>query len=116
MKNHLLQLAGAGAIVVALIHGVLLETTVFRRATIAPAWARTLIHALSQSTTASWISSGALLIATSFAADSSLRPWIVGATCVPCALGAIANAVASRGRHFGWIAMTAVIAAAVAGA
>ena len=49
---------------------------------------------------------------------SSLDParhWIVVTLACVFAFGALGNALATRGKHFGWIALTAVVALAVAG-
>jgi hypothetical protein len=43
------------------------------------------------------------------------RHWIVGAAVVIYGFGAIANAWAMRGRHFGWVALAIVVGLAVAG-
>jgi len=86
MRDLLLQCSGLAAIAVALIHGVLGETKVFARATIEPARLRTLIHLVWHAGTVAWIGGGVLLLA-----------W------------------ATRGKHFGWMALSAVVAMAVAG-
>jgi hypothetical protein len=96
MRDLLLQCSGLAAIAVALIHGVLGETRVLARATIEPARLRTLIRLVWQAGTVAWIGGGVLLLA---------APW----------MAALANAWATRGRHFGWMALSAVVALAVAG-
>lgn len=48
MRDMLLQCAGLAVIVVALIHGLLGETTVFARASIAPERLRTLLRLVWQ--------------------------------------------------------------------
>jgi hypothetical protein len=116
MKDLLLQLAGLGALAVAVAHGVLIETRLFARLKIEPPRARTLLHGICQISTVAWAAGGVLLIATPHVAAGGARPWIVGATCASYVFGAVGNAIASRGRHFGWIAMSAVVALAIAGA
>ncbi len=116
MKDILLQIAGFGALAVSVAHGVLIETRLFARVQIAPARARTMLHAICHIGTVAWAAGGVLLIATPYVAASAARPWIVGATCASYVFGAVGNAIASRGRHFGWIAMSAVVALALAGA
>jgi hypothetical protein len=115
MRDLLLQCSGAAAIVVALIHGVLGETKVFRRATIEPPRLRTLMRAVWQAGTVAWIGGGVLLMAAPWMASEPARHWIVATTAVMFASGAAANAWALRGRHFGWVALSAVVAMAVAG-
>jgi hypothetical protein len=111
----LLQIAGRAAIAVALIHGVLGETKVFARATIEPARLRTLIRLVWQAGTVAWIGGGVLLIAAPWLGSEPARHWIVATMACVFAFAALANAWATRGRHFGWLALSAVVALAVAG-
>src|SRR3954452_3035981 len=115
MRDLLLQCSGAAAIVVALIHGVVGETRVFRRATIEPPRLRTLIRAVWQAGTVAWIGGGVLLMAAPWMASDPARHWIVATTAVMFASAAVANAWALRGKHFGWVALSALVAMAVAG-
>src|SRR5450755_4522351 len=115
MRDLLLQCSGVAAIAVALIHGVLGETRVFARATIEPPRVRTLIRLVWQAGTAAWIGGGVLLIAAPWMASESARHWIVATTAVVFAFAAAANAGALRGRHVGWVLLSAVVAMAVAG-
>ena len=116
MKDLLLEIAGFGALVVALVHGVVIETRVFARAQVTPERARLLLRLICQISTVAWFAGGVLLIATPFVAPAAARPWIVGATCASYVFGAAGNAIASRGRHIGWMLMSAVVALAIAGA
>ena len=115
MRDILLQCSGLAAIAVALIHGVLGETKVFARATIEPPRLRTLIRLVWQAGTVAWIGGGALLIAAPWMASEPARHWIVVTFAGVFAFAACANAWAMRGRHFGWVALSAVVAMAVAG-
>ena len=115
MHNGLLQAAGMAAIAVALIHGVLGEAKVFARATIEPARMRTLIRLVWQAGTVAWIGGGVLLIAAPWLGSDPARHWIVATMSCVFAFAALANAWATRGRHFGWMALSAVVALAVAG-
>jgi hypothetical protein len=115
MRDVLLQCSGAVAILVALIHGVLGETRVFARATIEPPRIRTLIRLVWQAGTVAWIGGGVLLIAAPWMASEPARHWIVATTAVVFAFAAAANAWALRGRHVGWVMLSAVVAMAVAG-
>ena len=115
MRDLLLQCAGAVAIVAAIIHGVLGETKVFPRATIQPPRVRTLIRLVWQIATVAWIGGGVLLIAAPFMASEPARHWIVATLACFFAYCALANAIATRGRHFGWMALSAVVALAVSG-
>ena len=115
MRDLLLQCAGVLTIIVALIHGVLGETKVFARARIEPERLRTLIRLVWQASTVAWIGGGVLLIAVPGMESASARHWIVATMACVFAFSAAANAWATRGRHFGWMALSAVVAMAVAG-
>jgi len=115
MRDLLLQCSGLAAIVVALVHGVLGETKVFARASIEPKWARTLIRLVWQAGTVAWIGGGVLLVAAPWMASDQARHWIVATFAAVFAFAALGNAWATRGRHFGWMALGAVVALAVAG-
>jgi uncharacterized membrane protein YfcA len=115
MRDLLLQCSGAVAIAVALIHGVLGETRVFTRATIEPPRLRTLIRLVWQAGTVAWIGGGVLLVAAPWMASEQARHWIVATTAVVFAFAAACNAWALRGKHVGWVLLSAVVAMAVAG-
>ncbi|QIG96258.1 MULTISPECIES: hypothetical protein [unclassified Bradyrhizobium] len=115
MRDLLLQGAGVVAIVVSLIHGVLGETKVFARATIEPPRLRFLLRLVYQAGTVAWIGGGVLLVVAPTMASDAARHWIVATLAVVFGFAALANALATRGRHFGWMAMSAVVALAAAG-
>jgi hypothetical protein len=115
MRDLLLQCSGVAAILVALIHGVLGETKVFTRATIEPPRLRTLIRLVWQAGTVAWIGGGVLLIAAPWMASEPSRHWIVVTLAIVFGFAALANAWASRGRHFGWMMLCAVVVMAAAG-
>jgi hypothetical protein len=115
MRDLLLQCAGVVTIVVALIHGILGETKVFARARIEPERLRTLIRLVWQASTVAWIGGGVLLIAAPWLQSEPARHWIVVTMACVFGFAALANAWATRGRHFGWMALSAVVAMAAAG-
>jgi hypothetical protein len=114
MRDLLLQCSGVAAIAVALIHGILGETRVFARATIEPPRLRNLIRLCWQVGTIGWICGGILLIAAPMTASPSARHWIIATTAAMYSFGVVGNAWIFRGRHFGWMALSAVIVMAVA--
>ena len=115
MRDIALQLAGALAVLAALAHAVLGETVVFPRAHIDPPWVVALMRAVWHCLSIAWIGSGVLLIAApSFASDASRR-WIVVVFAAVYGSAAIGNAVATRGRHFGWMVFSAVVVLTLAG-
>jgi hypothetical protein len=115
MRDLLLQLSGLAAIAAALMHGVIGETRIFPRATIEPPRLRTLIRLVWQAGTVAWIGGGVLLVAAPLMGSEPARHWIVVTLACVFAFGALGNAIATRGRHFGWMALSAVVALAVAG-
>jgi hypothetical protein len=115
MRDLLLQCSGIAAIAVALIHGVLGETRVFARATIEPPRLRNLIRLCWQIGTVGWLCGGVLLIVAPSMASESARHWIVATVVVMYGFGIAGNAWVFRGRHFGWMALSAVVALAAAG-
>ena len=118
MRDLLLQCSGLAAIAVAIIYGVLGETKIFANAnnmTIEPPRLRTLLRLVWQAGTVAWIGGGVLLIAAPLMASEPARHWIVVTMARVFAFGALANAWAKRGRHFGWVALSAVVALAIAG-
>ncbi|MGY0570638.1 hypothetical protein ACTGJ9_005905 [Bradyrhizobium sp. RDM12] len=115
MRDLLLRSAGILAILVALIHGLLGETKVFPRATIEPARLRTLLRLVWQASTVAWIGCGMLLIAAPWMDSAPARRWIVLTMICVFGFSAGANAWATRGRHFGWMALSMVVVMAAAG-
>lgn len=115
MRDVLLQLSGITAIAAALIHGVLGETKVFARATIEPPRVRALIRAVWQAGTVAWIGGGVLLLMAPAMMSEPARHWIVVTLAIVYAVAAAGNFIALRGRHFGWMALSAVVAMALAG-
>lgn len=115
MRDIVLQCAGVAGIAVSLIHGVLGETKVFAKATIQPESLRTLIRLVWQAGTVAWIGGAVLLIAAPSMGSESARHWIVITVVAIYAFAAAANAWWSRGRGFGWKALTVVVGLAVAG-
>jgi hypothetical protein len=115
MRDTLLQCSGMLAIVVAMIHGVLTETNVFSRVTIEPVRLRTLFRLVWQIPTVAWIACGVLLIAAPSMASDTARHWMVVTFAGLFAFSAFGNAWGTRGRHFGWMMLSAVAALAVAG-
>ncbi len=115
MRDVMLQIAGALAILAGLAHGVLGEIKVFPRAQIEPRWVRRLVRAVWHCSAVAWIGGGVLLIAAPTFGSQSARHWIVFVLAVVYGTAAIGNAVATRGRHFGWMVLAAVVVFTLAG-
>jgi hypothetical protein len=115
VRDLALQSAGVLAIVVAVAHGVIAEWRVFPGARIEPGWTLRLLRMVWQASTVDWIAVGVLLIAAPGLGSPVARQWIVGAAVVIYGYAAIGNAMATRGRHIGWVLMTVVVALALVG-
>ena len=114
MRDILVQLAGLLALAVSVAHGVIGETTVFARARIEPERLRRLIRLVWQCGTVAWAGLAILLIAAP-KLGSEARVWIIAISIATYAVAAAANAWATRGRHFGWVAMAVVVGLAATG-
>ena len=115
MNDEFLSMAGTIAVLISIAHGLSGEIRVFARATIEPPQLRTLLRLVWQAGTIAWIGAGVLLGAAPLMASDEARHWIVATCAAVFGFAAVANAWATRGRHFGWAAMTVVVALAVAG-
>jgi hypothetical protein len=96
MRDAALEIAAALAALAGLVHAVLGETRVFPRATIE----RSGIALLA--------------VAPTFAGDGPRR-WIIFVSVAVYGSAAIGNAIATRGRHFGWMVLAAVVVLTLAG-
>ena len=115
MRDLLLQGAGVIAILVSIAHGVIGETYVFARATVEPPRLRTLLRLVWQAGTLAWIAGGVLLVAAPWMGSDVARHWIIATLAIVFGFAAVANALATRTVHVGWIGMSAVVALSVAG-
>lgn len=115
MRDLALQVSGALAILAAITHGVLGETRVFPRARIEPEWARRLIRIVWQCSSVAWLACGILILAAPLMASEAARRWIIFTLVPVYGVAAVGNAWATRGRHFGWMALTAVVVCALIG-
>jgi hypothetical protein len=115
LRDLALHAAGALAILTALVHGAIAELSVFPRAQIEPRRTRRLLRLIFQASTIDWIGLGILLIATPALGSEGARRWIVALAVVVYGYAALGNAIATRGRHVGWLLMCAVVLLALAG-
>jgi hypothetical protein len=115
VRDLALQAAGVLAILVAIAHSIIVERKVFARVRIEPQRTRGLLRMLCQASTVDWIGIGVLLIAAPALGSDAARPWIVAVAVIVYGYAAIGNAVATRGRHIGWLLMTCVVAFALMG-
>jgi len=115
MRDLALQAAGVLAIAVAIAHGAIAELRVFAKAHIEPRGTRKLLRLVWQASTVDWIGIGVLLIATPWLGSHAARQWVIAVAVVVFGYAAVVNAVATRGRHFGWVLMSCVVALALTG-
>jgi hypothetical protein len=115
MRDLALQAAGALAVLVAIAHGAIAELQVFARARIEPQRTRELLRMVWQASTVDWIGIGFLLIAGPALGSEAARQWVIAVAVVVYGYAAVANAVATRGRHVGWCLMVGVVALALMG-
>ena len=110
MRDLMLQAAGLLAIVTAVAHGVIAEWRIFAKVQIQPAGMRTLLRMVWQASTVDWIGVGILMIATPYLNSEITRRWVIALAVLVYGFAAICNAVATRGRHVGWLMMAGVVA------
>ena len=115
MRDLALQAAGMLAILTAIIHGAIAELKVFARAQIEPRGTRRLLRLIWQASTIDWIALGILLIATPALGSDVARRSIVALAVVVYGYAALGNAIATRGRHVGWLLMASVVTLALVG-
>lgn len=115
MRDLALQAAGVLAILVAIMHGIVIERRVFAGARIEPQRTRGLLRMVCQASTIDWIGVGLLLIAVPALGSDAARLCIVALAVVVYGYAAIGNAIATRGRHIGWFLMTGVVGLALLG-
>ena len=115
MRDLAVQAAGMLAILAALIHGALAEWRVFPNAQIAPRGARRLLRVVWQASTVDWVAIGVLLVAAPGLGSDAARRAIIALAVVVYGYATIGNALATRGRHFGWCLMLAIVMLALLG-
>lgn len=116
-------LAGVVGTATAIAHGFVLQKRVIsplsdhlRDAHALPGSVKRLVAPLLHVSTLAWLLGGIALIIVSGHAGNPLR-WVIMALVGALYLhAAVANAMATRGRHYGWILMAAAFALLVTGA
>ncbi len=115
MRDLAIHAAGGFAVLAATLHGVLGETRIFAKAHIEPARIKLMLRLVWQCSTVAWIGLGVLLTVTPHMASDAARHWIIAIAVATFGFGAVANAWATGGRHFGWMALTVVCVLVLAG-
>jgi hypothetical protein len=116
MDTILLPVAGVLGIATALIHGYLGETRIIALASFPSRQAKEFARAVWQLSTATWVAGSLTIAAAPFVfAELPQRRLALLVACSPMVYGLVCNAWISRGRHFGWMALAAVIGLAIVG-
>ncbi|HXW27227.1 MAG TPA: hypothetical protein VEK73_20950 [Xanthobacteraceae bacterium] len=115
MKDVLVQAAGCLGIAAALVHGYLGETRLLTNARIEPSRVRRWLRVILHCSVVDWAAMGALLVLAPTIGSAQARIAIIAASLAVFGFAVIGNAWASRGRHFGWVWLSAVVALALAG-
>lgn len=115
--------AGVVGTVTAVAHGFMLQRRVIdplsahlRDSRALPGTIERLIAPLLHVSTLAWLLGGIALIVVSGHAHNPLRPVVMAFVGALYLQAAVANARATRGRHFGWMLMAAAVALLVVGA
>lgn len=115
MRDLLVQSAGILGIAAAFVHAYLGETKLFASAHIEPRRARLLLRVVWHCSVVAWLAMGVLLILVPALGSEPARAAIIYASTAVYGAGAVGNAWASRGRHFGWALLSVVIGLALVG-
>lgn len=107
---------GSACVAVAILHGYLGHAKLIGPTKFATPEAKGLVGAIWQFSAVAWAASGIVIAASPWIFDAEQRMASIALACLPLAYGACANAVITRGRHFGWKLLVMIIAGAIGGA
>ena len=107
---------GLACVAVAVVHGYFGHVQLIAPTSFATPQAKGLVGAIWQFSAVVWAVSGLIIAASPWIFDPGQRLAGVTMACIPLAYGAGANALITRGRHFGWKLLAAIMAAAIGGA
>jgi hypothetical protein len=116
MNDVLTVSAGGLGMLIAVVHGYLGETQVVRPISGAPASAKRVLQAIMFFSALYWFVAGAILAASPFYLTGNDRRVAAMVACMIYLTAAAGNFWALRGRHFGWILLSAASALAWLGA
>ena len=108
MSTLALQAAGILAILAAIGHGYLGDRTL-RAQPIADEHLKLFIRYCYQFGSLAWLIGGILFLTMPPELPASVQIWLVLIITPLYALGAVVNAWFTRGRHFGWVLLAAVV-------
>lgn len=109
----LMVATGVICVLLSCVHGYLGEARLIGPASFPSRQAKLLVSAIWQFSTAMWIISGVLIAASPWLFPAAWLTPAIALICTPLLFGVIANCAITRGRHFGWKALLAIIVAAM---
>jgi hypothetical protein len=115
MSQVLLMLAGLLGLAVAAVHSYMGQVHVIAAVKFAGKVQRGMAQAIWHFSSLVWAASALVFLYAALNLAGAARWPVVGLATLPLAYGMIANAWITRGRHFGWVMLTLVIALALAG-
>lgn len=115
MEHLLMQMGGVVGAVTGIIHGYLGEKKLFSLATIEPAYARQMARLGWQCGAVAWVAMGVLLIVAAGFESAEARHSVIVCSVVVYLAGSVGNAIATKGKHFGWAILALAIGLSVAG-
>ena len=115
MQDLALRLAGALALFAAVAHSVIGERYVFPALRIEPQRFALLLRLIWHCLSVGWVGGGLLFLALPLLDESRVRFWTIATFALIFAAAALANHVATGGRHFGWIVLAAAALLSLAG-
>lgn len=116
MSDTYLILAGAGGILISLVHGSIGQRLILNRVTgLSPVLSRE-NSAVFQMSTLYWFICGAALLLAPYAFSEQQREAVAVISAVTYLIGALGNYWATHGRHYGWAMLAFVATLAILGA
>jgi hypothetical protein len=116
MTDAFLLIAGAGGILISILHGAIGYQRILSRIEGLPEYVRRVNSTVFQLSTFYWFSGGVSLLLTPSMFAGPQREIVALACAGMYAIGAVGNFWATRGRHFGWLMLAVVSILAVFGA
>jgi len=109
MDHFLMQVGGAVGAATGVIHGYLGEKKLFALAKIEPPYARQMARLGWQCGAVAWVAMGVLLVFAAGFQSPDARRAVIAASVIVYLTGAVGNAMATKGRHFGWAILALTI-------
>jgi hypothetical protein len=101
MQDILLYIAGAGGMIVAVVHGLIGARKVVGPTKAPSASAKRILHAIMFLSAVYWFVAGAVLASAPHLFTGEVRKWTVYVCAAMLLSGALGNMWGTRGRHFG---------------